>query len=109
MISSESRPAAGIAKSFVGRPMRKPAMTAILAFVLATAFTFAAAPTAIAAPSIENNGMVTFWEPDQCRGQKPGVCRDYSADQLNQPGMMLPDQQITTHQSPVPRSPSPQR
>lgn len=109
MISSESRPAAGIAKNLAGRPMRKSAMTAISAFLLATAFTFAAAPTATAAPSVGSNGMVTFWEPDQCRGQKPGVCRDYSADQLNQPSMMLPDRQITTHRSPSPQSHSPQR
>lgn len=101
MTSSKPRPAAGVAKNVAGRSVRKPAMIAISAFLLTSAFTLGAAPTATAATLVGNNGMAAYWDPDQCRGNKPGVCiPDNFVSQLNQQGKMLPDRQIITHQSP---------
>lgn len=73
MSPSDTYPAAGIARSVADRLMRKRAMIAIPALLLATAFTFAGAPMATAAP-VANNGVVAVWEPDSCRGNQPGVC-----------------------------------
>jgi hypothetical protein len=104
MISSKPRPAAGVAKNIAGRSVRKPATIAISAFLLASTFTLGAAPTAAAATLVGNNGMVAYWDPDQCRGNKPGVCiPDNYVNPLNQQGTMLPDHQIITHQSRSPQ------
>jgi len=74
MSSSDTYPAAGIARSIADRPMRRRAMIAIPALLLATVFTFAGAPMATAAPAVANNGIIAAWEPDSCRGNQPGVC-----------------------------------
>lgn len=109
MSSSDTHPTVGIVRSVAGRPRCKRTMIAIPAFLLATAFTFAGAPMAMAAPAVANDGITNFWEPDGCRGNKPGVCHDYSAGMTNQPGTTSPAQQVTTNQSPTNQSPSPQR
>ena len=117
MSSSDTHPIIGIVRSVAGRPRRKRAMIAIPAFLLATAFLFGGAPMATAAPAVANNGIATFWEPDDCRGNKPGVCPNYSTGLMNQQGTLnqqsttSPNQHITTNESPSPQrqSPTPQR
>lgn len=74
MSSSDTYPASGIARGIADRSMRKRATIAIPALLLATAFTFAGAPMATAAPAVANNGIVAVGEPDSCRGNQPGVC-----------------------------------
>jgi hypothetical protein len=115
MSSSDTHPTVGIVRSVAGRPIRKRAKIVIPAFLLATAFTFAGAPMATAEPAAVANGSIaTFGDPNECRGNKPGVCRDYSAGlttpqgtlnqrTLNQQGTTSPDKQITTNQSPSPQ------
>jgi len=103
MSSSDTHPIIGIVRSVAGRPRRKRVMIAIPAFLLATAFTFAGAPMAMAAPAVANDGITNFWEPDGCRGNKPGVCHDYSAGMTNQQGTPSPAQQVPTNQSPSPQ------
>jgi len=109
MNSSDTHPTVGIARSVAGRPIRKRAMIAIPAFLLATAFTFAGAPMATAEPAVANDSIATFGDPDECRGNKPGVCRDYSTGlttpqgTLNQSRTTSPDKQITTNHSPPPQ------
>jgi hypothetical protein len=99
MISSDTRPTGGIVPS-AGRPVYKKAMIAISTFLLTTAFTFAAAPTATAA-TVESNGIAIFWQPDECRGNTPGVCPyGYPVNQRNNQQTMLPDQQVPTTRSP---------
>jgi hypothetical protein len=99
MISSDLRPTHGIARSVTGRSVRKQLMTAISGFLFAAALTCAAAPTATAAEAVSNNGTATFWEYDPCRGEKPGVCPDYSYGQLSTQRTTSP-----SNQSPTPRS-----
>jgi hypothetical protein len=103
MISSDPRPAEGMARGVTGRPVHKQGMMAISALLFATAFIFAAAPAATAAEAVANNSLATFWEYDPCRGEKPGVCPDYSFDQFNTQSTTLPDRQPTArhpHSSP---------
>lgn len=103
MISSDMRPAGGIVPSAAGRSVRKTVVIAISTLLLTTAFTFAAAPTATASTA-EDSGIATFWQPNECRGNKPGVCPyGYPVDQRNDQQTMLPDQPITTQQSPSPQ------
>jgi hypothetical protein len=100
MSSSDTHPTVGIVRSGAGRPIRKRAMIAIPAFLLATAFTFAGAPMAMAAPAAAQNSIVAVWQPDHCRrGETPGVC-PYSLNQLNTQNTTSPDQQTAPQQSP---------
>jgi hypothetical protein len=122
MSSSDTHPTVGIVRSVADRPIHKWAVIAIPAFLLATAFTLEGAPKATAAPAVSNHSIVAFWDPGECRGNKPGVCRDYSAGPTNQQGTLnpqgtlnqpqqgtprqgttSPNQHITTHQSPSPQ------
>ena len=97
MISSEPHPAEGMARGGTGRPARKQVMIAISALLFATAFIFAAAPVATAAEAVANNNIATFWEYDPCRGEKPGVCPDYSFNQFSMQRTTLPGNQSTGH------------
>lgn len=104
MSSSNTHPTVGIVRTVADWPMLKRVMTAIPAFLLAIAFTFSAAPMAMAAPPVANDGIVSVWQPDSCRpGYQPGVCPNgYPVDRRDNQQTMLPDQPITTHQSPSP-------
>jgi hypothetical protein len=82
MISSDPRPAEAMARRVTGRSAHKQVMMVISALLFATAFIFATAPAATAAEAVENNGSATFWEYDPCRGEKPGVCPDYTFRQF---------------------------
>lgn len=93
------RPTNGTTRSVAGRSRRKRAVIALPALLLATAFTLAATPSATAAPAFANGSVATFSDP--CRGQKPGVCPNYSIDQPNQQSPQSP-YQSTTHQSSAP-------
>lgn len=107
-VSSDTYPAGGIVPNLAGHSARKKVTIAISTLLLSTAFTFAAAPAATAATA-ENSGIATFWQPDECRGNTPGVCPyGYPVDQQGNQQTMLPDQPITTHQSRTPQSHSPQ-
>jgi hypothetical protein len=105
MSSSDTHPTVGMVRSVAGRPMRKRVMIAIPAFLLATAFTFSGAPMAMAAPAVANDGIASFWEPDECRGNQPGVCPyGYPVNQQAVQPHRSPDHQIAPN-----RSSSPQR
>ena len=99
MISSDPRSTSGIARSVTGRSVRKQVMTAISGFLFATALTCAAAPAATAAEAASNNDTATFWEYDPCRGEKPGVCPDYSYGQLSTQQTTSPSNQSPTQHS----------
>jgi hypothetical protein len=103
MSSSDTYPTVGIVRSGAGRPMRKRAMIVMPTFLLATVFTFAGAPIAMADPAVAQNSIVAVWQPDHCRrGETPGVC-PYSLSQLNTQNTTSPDQQTTTNQSHLPQ------
>lgn len=99
MISSDPCTAEGLAVHVTGRSVRKQIRMAISALLFATAFIFAAAPAAIAAEAVTNNSVASFWQYDPCRGEKPGVCPDYSFDQFSTHRTTLPNDRSTTHRS----------
>jgi hypothetical protein len=100
MISSDPRAAGELAGRVTGRSMRKQVKMAISALLFTTAFIFAAAPAAIAAEAVTNNSVASFWQYDPCRGQKPGVCPDYSFDKFSKHRTTLPGHRSTTDRSP---------
>jgi hypothetical protein len=100
MISSDPRPTGGMARGVIGRSVHKQVMMAISALLFSTAFIFAAAPAATAAEAVANNGSGTFWEYDPCRGEKPGVCPDYTFGQFGTQRITSPNHQPTAHHPP---------
>jgi hypothetical protein len=103
MRSSDPHPTDGVARSVAGRSGRKKTVIAIPAFLLSTVIMFAVAPTAIAEPTIVDDGIVTYWEPDSCRGNQPGVCPyGYPVSQFDTQNTTAPNRHVTSHQSPSP-------
>jgi hypothetical protein len=103
MMSSKTRPTDGMTKNVADQPARKKAMVAVPAFLLATIFTFAAAPTATAAPAVVHRSIASAADPDQCRrGEAPGVCLPYSAGQQQSvQNNTMSNQHFSPHQSPM--------
>ena len=103
MMSSKMRPTDGMTRIVAGQPARKKTMVAVPAFLLATIFTFTAAPTATAAPAVVHRSIASAADPDQCRrGEAPGVCLPYSVgQQQNAPNNTTSNQHFSPHQSPM--------